>query len=54
MSLLWVLVLILLVVAIGGGGWGYGRWGARGFFPLGLILLIIFVLWATGHLHLPR
>jgi len=41
----------LLALALGGGGWGYSRYGYAGLSPLAVILIIVAVLWATGHLH---
>lgn len=42
------ILAILLILALLGGGWGYPRYGAWGWSPLGLILLIILILYLTG------
>ncbi len=52
--MLTVLLIILLVLFLSGGAWGYSRWGYAGFSPLGLVIIVLLVLWFTGHLHLPR
>ena len=49
--MLFILLLVLLVVAIGGAGWGHSRYGYAGWSPAGVILLVLVVLWFTGHLH---
>ena len=48
--MLTIVLIVLLVLMLGGGGWGYSRWGAAGFSPAGLLLLIVLVLALTGHL----
>lgn len=47
-----VLLLVLLLLALGGGGWGYSRYGYVGFSPAALIVVLLFVFWATGNLRL--
>ena len=49
--MLTILIIVLLVAALGGGGWGYSRWGLAGMSPAGIILLVLVVMWLTGHLH---
>ena len=49
--MLTILILVVLVVALAGGGWGHSRYGAVGWSPLGIILLVVLVLWLTGNLH---
>lgn len=53
MSLLTLLV-ILLVLSVILGGWGTSRqnWGAYGWSPFGVILVILLVLFLTGNLAL--
>ena len=48
--MLFLILLLLLVLFVFGGSWGYDRWGTAGFSPVALILVIILILWATGHL----
>ena len=49
--MLLIVLVVLLVLALGGGGWGYSRYGAVGWSPAGLLLLVLVVLWLTGNLH---
>jgi hypothetical protein len=51
MSLLMIILLVLLVAAVGGGGWGYSRWGAVGWSPAAIILVVLGVLWFAGMLR---
>jgi hypothetical protein len=48
---LMILLIVLLVLALGGGGWGYSRFGAAGWSPAGVLLLVLVLLYFTGHLH---
>jgi len=43
-------LIVVLVVALLGGGVGHSRYGFAGWSPAGLILLVLGVLWLTGHL----
>lgn len=49
--MLMIILIVLLVLALGGGGWGYSRYGAAGWSPAGLLILVLVVLWLTGNLH---
>ena len=49
--MLMILLIVLLVLSIGGGGWGYSRYGAVGWSPAGLIVLVLVILLLTGRLH---
>jgi len=49
--MLTILLIVLLVLALGGGAWGHSRFGAAGWSPLGLIVVILLVMWLTGNLH---
>jgi hypothetical protein len=49
--MLMVVLIVLLVLALGGGGWGHSRFGAAGWSPAGLIVVLFAVLYFTGHLH---
>jgi hypothetical protein len=44
------LLIILLLVAVLAGGFGHGRFGAVGWSPAALIVIILLVLLLTGHL----
>ncbi len=46
------LLIILLIFSLIGGRWGYARFGAAGFSPVGLILVIALILVLTGHLRI--
>jgi len=46
-----LLVLIVLFVLFAGGGyWGRDRFGAAGWSPVGIVLLVLVFLWFTGRL----
>ncbi|HEY0138029.1 MAG TPA: hypothetical protein VGB85_28280 [Nannocystis sp.] len=49
--MLTIILIVLLVLALGGGGVGHSRYGFAGWSPAFLILLVLLVLWYTGHLH---
>jgi hypothetical protein len=49
--MLMILLIVLLVLAIGGGTWGHARFGAAGWSPAGLLVLILLLLWLTGNLR---
>jgi hypothetical protein len=49
--MLLIILIVVLVLALGGGGWGHSRYGAAGWSPAGLILLVLAILWFTGRLH---
>lgn len=51
-----LLILILVIILLFGGGW-YGYRTNPGSFPyfggvIGIIILVLVILWATGKLHL--
>jgi hypothetical protein len=50
--MLLVILLNLLVLAIGGGGWGQSRYGYAGWSPAGILVLVIVVLYFSGHLRI--
>lgn len=55
MGLILVIILILLVFGGGGGYYGYRRYGGSGLGgALLLALIIVFVLWYLGGVHLQR
>ena len=49
--MLMIILIVLLVLALGGGGFGHSRYGAVGWSPAGLILLVLLIMWFTGNLH---
>lgn len=51
MSIL-TLLIVLLVLSACFGAWGGGQpgWGYRGWSPLGIVVVILVLLWATGNL----
>ena len=50
--MLLIILIVFLVLAVGGGGWGYSRYGYTGMSPAGIILVILAIMYFTGHLHL--
>ena len=48
--MLLIILIVLIVLSLGGGGWGYSRYGFVGMSPAGLLLLILAILYFTGHL----
>jgi len=48
--MLLTILIVLLVLSLAGGGWGYSHWGFVGMSPAGVILLVLAILWLTGHL----
>ena len=44
------LIIVLLVISAIFGGWGHSRFGYTGWSPLGIILVVLVILWATGSL----
>ncbi|HEY1099162.1 MAG TPA: DUF3309 domain-containing protein [Myxococcota bacterium] len=51
MSMLMILMIVLLILALGGGGWGHSRFGAVGWSPAVVILVIFIALYFTGNLR---
>jgi hypothetical protein len=49
--MLTILLVVLLVLAIGGGGWGHSRYGAAGWSPAGILVVLALILFFTGNLH---
>ncbi len=45
-----IILIVVLVLALAGGGAGHSRFGLAGWSPAGLIVLVLVVLWLTGHL----
>lgn len=50
------LLVILLVIAAIFGVWGHGQpsYGYRSWSPLGIVVVVLLILWATGHLGFER
>jgi hypothetical protein len=49
--MLLTILVVVLVLAVVGGGYGHSRIGYVGWSPVGIILVILLVLFLTGHLH---
>jgi Protein of unknown function (DUF3309) len=47
---MFIILLVILVMALAGGGWGHSRYGYAGWSPAGLIVLVLAVMYFTGHL----
>lgn len=43
------ILFILLVIALLGGGFGHSRFGYAGWSPAGLLIVVLLVLFFTGH-----
>lgn len=50
--MLLIILIVLVLLCFGGGVWGQGTYGVRGWSPLGILLVLVLLLWATGNLHL--
>jgi hypothetical protein len=48
--MLLIVLLVVFLIALGGGGWGHSRYGYAGWSPAGVILVILALLYFTGHL----
>jgi len=48
--MLLIILVVVLALALGGGGWGHSRYGYAGWSPAGIILLVLVVLYFSGHL----
>ncbi len=48
--MLLTLLVIVLIVAMMGGAFGFREYGGASLTPLGLVLIIIVLLYALGHL----
>jgi hypothetical protein len=48
--MLLMILLVVLVIAVLGGGYGHSRVGYVGWSPAGIILVILAVLFFTGHI----
>lgn len=44
--------ILLVIVLLGGGGWGVQRYGWLGGTPVALVLIVLGLLYLTGHLSL--
>ena len=49
-SMVWIILLVVLALSIGGGTWGHSRYGYAGWSPAALILVVLVLLYLTGHL----
>lgn len=50
-SMLLTILLVVLVLALVGGGFGHSRYGYAGWSPAGIIVVILLVMFFTGHLN---
>jgi hypothetical protein len=48
--MLLTILLVVLVIAVLGGGYGHSRVGYVGWSPTAIILVVLLVLFLTGHL----
>jgi hypothetical protein len=44
------LLIVLLIISAVFGGWGHSRWGYTGWSPLGIVVVVLIILWATGYI----
>jgi hypothetical protein len=44
------ILLLLLILALLGGGFGYSRFGAYGWSPAGILVVVLLILLLTGRL----
>ncbi len=44
-------LLVLLAIALVGGGVGHSRMGVTGWSPAGLLVIVLAVLYFSGHLR---
>lgn len=51
MSLFMILLIVLLILAFGGGTYGYPRYGAVGFSPLAVLVVVLLILVLLGYIH---
>jgi hypothetical protein len=49
--MLMTILIVLILLAVLGGGLGYSRWGAGGFSPVALLLVLGIVLYFSGKLN---
>lgn len=49
--MLLTILLVVLVLALVGGGFGHSRYGYAGWSPAGIIVVILLVMFFTGHLN---
>jgi len=49
--MLMTVLMILLVLAVLGAAFGHSRFGAVGWSPVGLLVVVLVVMWFTGSLH---
>ncbi len=48
--MLTLIIVVLLVLAFAGGGVGHSRYGAAGWSPAGILLVILAILLLTGRM----
>ncbi len=46
--MLMTILIVVLILALVGGGFGHGRFGAVGWSPAAIILVVLLVMWLSG------
>jgi hypothetical protein len=46
---MFTILIILLVLALLGGGLGHSRYGYAGWSPAGILVIVLLVLFLSGH-----
>jgi hypothetical protein len=46
---MFTVLIVVLLLALVGGGWGHSRYGYAGWSPAGILLVVLAVLYFTGH-----
>ena len=46
---MFTILIIVLLIALLGGGLGHSRYGYAGWSPAGILLVILLLLYFTGH-----
>ena len=49
--MLLTILVVLLLLSLVGGGWGHSRFGYAGWSPAGIVILVLVVMFFTGHLN---
>lgn len=49
--MIFIIVVVLLLISLVGGGLGHSRYGYAGCSPAGIIVVLLGILYFTGHLR---
>jgi hypothetical protein len=49
--MLLILLIVVLALALGGGAWGHSRVGYVGWSPAAIVLVVLVLLYFTGHIR---